>query len=131
MTLEQKIEALTAREESLGGQRFKYVKLCEVIDTINAHIAGMGEPVGFVKHYAQPHPDMGVIIRAELTQKVKDGALLYTAPPIDIAAIREVIAALQSVGNDHHGAWADKLTRAIYQRTKMIHKKLRPKGITP
>ncbi len=36
------IREIPTREEYIGGQRFKYVRLCEVLDTIAAHEAKRG-----------------------------------------------------------------------------------------
>jgi len=82
-------------------------------EAIALHLAGMGEPAAFTT------PSMNVVFRPG--RYPGNGVDLYTAPPIDLAAVREVIAEMRSVAekDDHllHG-WADKLESAIATQPK-------------
>jgi len=74
-------------------------------EAIALHIAGTGEPVAFTT------PSMNVVFRPG--RYPGNGADLYTALPIDLAAVREVITHLRDtdvVGNEY---LADKLEAAI------------------
>jgi hypothetical protein len=87
-------------------------------DVIDAHLAGMGEPVAEV--YAGA---FGIhYIGCADPNKLPVGTKLYTAPPIDLAAVREVIANHRSEAaklshdpesRDYLCEQADKLEAAI------------------
>lgn len=87
-------------------------------DAIDAHIAGMGEPVaticdGWDLRFVGSAPIAEVVRKHGL----KIGDTLYIAPPIDLAAVREVIAELRDYGDYADriklGEATDKLEAAI------------------
>ncbi|QEE24548.1 hypothetical protein CS053_08560 [Rhodanobacter glycinis] len=94
----------------------------EMADALDAHLAGMGEPVaticdGWGLRFVGSTPI------AEVARKhgLKIGDALYTAPPIDIDAVRKVIHELRTYdpsgdeyqGRHIHWHWADKLEAAV------------------
>jgi len=71
-------------------------------DAIDVHLAGMGEPAAFTT------PSMNVVFRPG--RYPGNGVDLYTTPPINLAAVRDVIASLRDTGDEY---LADKLEAAI------------------
>jgi len=85
-------------------------------EAIALHLAGMGEPVAFTT------PSMNVVFRPG--RYPGNGVDLYTSPPIDLAAVREVIADIRRcAGNNNaefHRSWANKLEAAIATQPKEL-----------
>jgi hypothetical protein len=110
---------------SKTGESLELTTADELADAIDAHIAGMGEPVAWLTE------DGRVISAKQKNAAIRDGGAsassvapfrlpAYTAPPIDLAAVREVIAELRQASSDtdcalHQfcGAKADELEAAI------------------
>jgi len=92
-------------------------------EAIALHLAGMGEPAAWmtickcVGHdYGKKRFD-GMPIQS-LQPGYYEHVPLYTAPPINLAAVREVIASLYAPGHPVMTAAADKLEAAIATQTK-------------
>jgi len=90
-------------------------------EAIALHLAGIGEPVG----YACPKTMQGYTLGewADFACGDKSEARsvpLYAAPPIDLAAVREVIAEMRhmSLTDGYLNDAADKLEAAIATQTK-------------
>ena len=88
----------------------------ELADAIDAHMAGMGEPVGYVC----PDDRITFYVSDGWSGRVPSGTELYAAPPIDLAAVREVIAELRSWDNAYPGVGglANKLEAAMPKEAK-------------
>jgi len=68
-------------------------KHTEMADAIDAHMVGMGEPVAHFIETSQGNWEQA----ADMFRGQPGVRPLYTAPPIDLAAVREVIAELRAI----------------------------------
>jgi hypothetical protein len=96
-------------------------KHTEMADAIDAHMVGMGEPVAHFIETSQGNWEQA----ADMFRGQPGVRPLYTAPPIDVAAVREVIAELRANVTPLDGyhspkfhAWADKLEVAMPKESK-------------
>lgn len=100
MTLKQALDDMRKvcpHEERFGDQ------IHEWADAIDAHIAGMGEPVAWLRDSGADIEDECAVITTAIRNlflkcnkhHVERYTIpLFTAPPIDLAAVREVIKSL-------------------------------------
>lgn len=116
MTLQQVADELRGAESDL------YLHGDELADAIDAHIAAMGEPVAFmcdVSPVVGQHPTRMLSLQPFLNQHGQRVVQipLYTAPPIDMDAVREVMGEMRdSKYFDRNGwiqDWADRLEAAL------------------
>lgn len=86
----------------------------ELADAIDAHLAGMGEPVGYLITWDDPTYRGNQTLSFNRCKEA-DGSFVpvFTAPPIDLAAVREVIAELRVYDIPATNTAADKLEAAI------------------
>ena len=100
----------------------------ELADAIDAHIAGMGEPVAWQqKRDPKDYPDEWRECIKEVFDMISRtpdspwvARELFASPPIDLAAVREVIAELRSWDNAYPGVGglANKLEAAMPKEAK-------------
>ena len=95
----------------------------DMADAINAHLAGMGYPVGWIFQHEETGrmsfcENDGVNNAKNFAKNYPRHVLCspaFTAPPIDLAAVREVIAEMRhmSLTDGYLNNAADKLEAAI------------------
>lgn len=87
-------------------------------DAIDAHLAGMGEPVYQIRTSETTWTEISKATYENPNFSEWQHRTLYTAPPVDIAAVREVIAEIQSLPAAEEHRWlADRLTAALPKET--------------
>lgn len=118
MTLKQIRDQLRDLHDNLETDASTVTELRVMADAIDAHLAGMGEPVATS---CADHVK-GETGYCTFSAKVPWGTRLFAAPSIALAAVREVIAEIRnSISDDGTTvlkdggmrSWADKLEAAI------------------